>query len=149
MDTNILLRIAQTTSPQSAIATRALESLRSSNAELCLCAQNLCEFWVVATRPLDVNGLGLGVTDAINRLDLLLAAFEVLYESDQVFGAWRHLIEVHQVSGKSAHDARIAAAMTTNGVSNILTFNASDFARFPGITPIDPATVSNPAPGTS
>ena len=41
----------------------------------------------------------------------------------------------------------LVAAMKTHGVNRILTFNVADFARFTGITVIDPVTV--PAvPGT-
>jgi len=42
------------------------------------------------------------------------------------------------VSGKKTHDARLVAAMTIQGIAHILTFNSADFARYPGITAIEP-----------
>lgn len=148
VDTNILLRVGQPSHAQFPIAKRALETLENSRQSLRLCSQNLYEFWVVATRPLSTNGLGLTTKDAATRFDLLRAAFPALFETEQVLNLWRVLVSDLQVFGKPAHDARIAAAMLTNGISHILTFNTSDFTRFPGIAVLDPASVSNPAPGT-
>jgi predicted nucleic acid-binding protein len=45
----------------------------------------------------------------------------------------------HGVSGKKAHDARLVAAMTVNGITHILTFNADDFTRYTGITVLHPS----------
>jgi predicted nucleic acid-binding protein len=53
---------------------------------------------------------------------------------------WENLITACSVSGKSSHDARLAATMLANGVGRILTYNGSDFKRFPGITVLDPLT---------
>jgi predicted nucleic acid-binding protein len=149
VDTNILVRIAQTGHPHSQIAAKSLDGLQRRQAELCLCAQNLCESWAVATRPIASNGLGLNTQDAAVRLDWLCKAFELLFETDQAFQVWRQLVSTHRVSGKSAHDARIASIMVASSVLHILTSNVSDFSRFPKITPIDPATVSSPIPETS
>ena len=46
---------------------------------------------------------------------------------------------MHGVSGKKAHDARLVATMTVNGITHILTFNADDFTRYAGITVLHPA----------
>jgi len=54
LDTNILLRglivVIHT-------VRRALIMLRRQGMQPCLAAQNLVEFWAVATRPVDANGL--------------------------------------------------------------------------------------------
>jgi hypothetical protein len=52
------------------------------------------------------------------------------------------------VSGKKAHDARLVAAMLAHGLSRLLTFNVSDFARYPGITVLEPAQVLAGPPST-
>jgi hypothetical protein len=36
--------------------------------------------------------------------------------------------------------------MTVHPVTHLLTFNTADFARFPGITTLDPAAVALPPP---
>ena len=44
----------------------------------------------------------------------------------------------HNVKGKQAHDTRLVAAMERHGVKHLLTFNKSDFARFPAIVALSP-----------
>jgi hypothetical protein len=45
------------------------------------------------------------------------------------------------VSGVAVHDARLVAAMRAHGVYHILTLNDADFARYPGITAMNPTAV--------
>ena len=40
------------------------------------------------------------------------------------------------------HDARLVALMQVHGITHILTLNRADFARYPGIVPIDPVSLS-------
>ena len=44
----------------------------------------------------------------------------------------------HNILGVKVHDAWLVAAMKAHRVKRILTFNASDFARFDGIECVDP-----------
>jgi hypothetical protein len=45
-------------------------------------------------------------------------------------------------SGVQVYDARLVAAMHVHKVNQILTFNARHFVRYPGITVLDPQTVT-------
>ena len=45
------------------------------------------------------------------------------------------------VKGKQAHDARLAAAMLRHSVTHLLTYNTSDFQRYPEITALSPVSV--------
>jgi predicted nucleic acid-binding protein len=65
LDTNILLRLLQPHSLYAPIAERALNALRSRNEALQITAQNIVEFWAVATRPVTENGLGMTVEQAM------------------------------------------------------------------------------------
>ena len=47
----------------------------------------------------------------------------------------------YNVQGKQAHDTRLVAAMERHGVRYLLTFNTSDFARFPKIVAHSPAEI--------
>lgn len=58
-DTNILLRSLHLQHPHHDVAKNALKLLRLRNETLCVAPQNLVEFWAVATRPLNENGLGM------------------------------------------------------------------------------------------
>jgi hypothetical protein len=59
VDSNILLRIAQDNHPMHAAATSAVAALFRQGEVIHVLPQNLYEFWVVAARPADKNGLGL------------------------------------------------------------------------------------------
>lgn len=63
----------------------------------------------------------------------------MLAETPDIYSVWESLVIQHRVSGKTTHDARLVAAMKVHGVTAILTFNAADFARYPGIDVVHPA----------
>ena len=141
VDTNVLLRAAQASHPAHSAAVGALRLLLARGERLCVLPQNLIEFWAVATRPAESNGLGLGVDEAAAESDKLKAIFELLPDTPAIHQEWEALVRTHRVRGKEAHDARIAAAMRAHGVTHILTFNGGDFNRFTGLTTLDPADV--------
>jgi predicted nucleic acid-binding protein len=100
--------------------------------------QNHYELWVIATRPLANNGLGKSVDQARAELELADRNFPILPEPSTLYSEWKNLVQLHDCKGKIAHDARTVAAMIILGISDLLTFNCSDFARFPMLTVHDP-----------
>ena len=141
IDTNILLRSVQTNDPQFSITENALDKLRARQETLCIAPQNLVEFWVVATRPLDENGLGMAPSRAAREITALLRLFHLLPYRPEVVETWRLLVSTQAICGKQAHDAKLAAMMQVHSVMSVLTFNTGDFKRFPGITVLNPAQV--------
>jgi predicted nucleic acid-binding protein len=140
LDTNILVRLMNPLAAQAVMAERALNTLRAGDEELQITAQNLVEFWAVATRPVAENGLGLPVEQAIKEVTALKALFVLLPELP-LQGEWERLVTQYSVSGKGCHDARLVAAMMVHGTDTILTFNVQDFSRYDGITVLDPRAV--------
>ena|ERR1051325_798231 len=138
LDTNILLRSLDRNHPQCRVVRRAIVALRRQNAQPCFVAQNLIEFWAVATRPVDANGLGMSTEWAAAQLAKIKRFFVILPETSEILPRWEKLVIQYRVLGKKTHDARLAAAMEVHGVSQILTFNTGDFSRYPGIRVIDP-----------
>lgn len=145
LDTNILARSAQPDHPQHKQARDAVKLLLERGDTPCLVPQNCYEFWTVATRPSENNGLNWTTHQTDAELSKLLRIFEPLSFQDEAFSdtpelftRWRALVLRYDVKGKSAHDARIVAAMTLFSVSRILTFNKSDFTRFEEITAVTP-----------
>jgi len=61
VDTNVLLRSIQQADPMRADARRAAATLTRQDQQLSIVAQNLIEFWAVATRPAVNNGLALSI----------------------------------------------------------------------------------------
>jgi predicted nucleic acid-binding protein len=140
-DTNVLLRIAKPDHADHIVALQAVSSLRSRGHRCVMVPQCGYEYYVVATRPKDQNGLGLVPADALHDLTDLMALFRLLRDERAVFDRWLDLMNVHGVRGKPAHDARLVAAMTRHAIAHLLTFNLADFARYAGITVLDPSAV--------
>lgn len=148
LDTNILARMAQPGTAAYQTALDAVTALQLRGDVPCLVPQVLYELWVVATRPLMANGLGFTTAQADAELVRLLGLFPLLSDTAGIFPEWRTLVATHQVSGRNAHDARLVAAMAVHGLTHILTFNTAHFARFPGITVLDPVAIAAAPPPT-
>lgn len=138
LDANILIRLSDQKDGLRTIALSAVDNLRRQNFVLRCVPQCEYEFWVVATRPIPNNGLGYSVPECVRELATIAYQFPLLNDLPNLFAEWRTLVETYACTGKVAHDARYVAAMKTHGVTHILTFNVGDFARYHGITVIDP-----------
>ncbi|QDT56619.1 hypothetical protein Pan44_46760 [Caulifigura coniformis] len=141
VDTNVLLRVAQLASPHHLVAKTALLRLAENGVELTLVPQVIYEFWGVATRPIESNGLGMDVRAAERSVQQLIQDYRLLKDERGVFDQWLLQVTSQGVRGKTAHDARLIAAMLRHGVSNLLTFNAADFVRFKSVMTYTPADV--------
>jgi len=146
IDTSTLLRTLQPKHLQHETATRALELLATQGRELRIVPQNLVELWVVATRPVDQNGLGLTPSATAAELKRIKGMFPLLPETPMLYQAWERLVIEHKVSGKPAHDARLVAAMKVHGLTAILTFDRTGFSRYPDIEVVHPTDVIAAAP---
>lgn len=140
-DTNILLRLAEPDDPDYAVVRGAVDTLVDRGEELCYAAQNLVEFWNVCTRPVSQNGFGLSIVETDERAKIIEAEFRFLPDGERVHVEWRRLVVHHAVGGAKVHDARLVAAMLVHGVSNVLTLNDRDFARYSGISAIHPRAI--------
>ncbi|MBR8836780.1 MAG: type II toxin-antitoxin system VapC family toxin [Stigonema ocellatum SAG 48.90 = DSM 106950] len=138
LDTNVVLRFSNPSDMQHRLATDAVSFLLGEGNECWLTAQVLVEFWAVATRPLEVNGLGWTIGQTRSTIDKLCERFPKLEESSQIFPNWLDLVTTSKVMGKRTHDARIVAVMLTHEITHLLTFNPSDFAVTSSITIVRP-----------
>ena len=139
-DTNILLRCAQPGHPMFDEALAAVRGLLARGDQLIVFLQNIAEFWNVATRPANKNGLGYTIEKAHYELEQLLQSISIWPDHERTPAVWRDLVVAHSVSGVQVHDARIVAAMKAHGLTTILTYNGSDFVRFRDIQILHPAT---------
>jgi predicted nucleic acid-binding protein len=144
LDTNVLCRLAERGHSHHAVAESAVTKLRKNQHELCLVPQVLYEYWVVVTRPIPENGLGMTPADVDRAIDFCLDQFTLLRDERGVFSLWRALVRQYDVKGKSAHDARLVAAMKRHGLERLLTFNVADFRRYEGIELLDAQSVATP-----
>jgi predicted nucleic acid-binding protein len=138
-DTNILARLAQPAHAHHLIALGAMAALDAAGHELIIVPQVLYEFWVVCTRPLSDNGLEMTPSGALSELLQAQRFFTLLLDERGIYARWQELVASTQTRGKSAHDARLAAAMDRHGLTHILTFNGQNFNRFAAVTVLEPA----------
>jgi predicted nucleic acid-binding protein len=141
VDTNVLLRSAQPDSPFYEVATSGVESLLDRGERVFITPQNVVEFWSAATRPADVNGLGLTPERANQEIARLETILSLAPDVPGIYSAWRALVAAHDVTGVRVHDARLVAVMQVHGLTHLLTFDATDFQHYPGITVMHPADV--------
>jgi predicted nucleic acid-binding protein len=137
-DTSILLRALQVRHPQHEIAIRAFEILAERGRELHIVPQNLFELWVVATRPIQQNGLGLSTAATLEEVARLKNMLPLLPDTPAIYPAWEQLVVQYGVIGKPAHDARLVAAIQVHGLSGILTFDKTGFSRYAHIEVVHP-----------
>ena len=80
VDTNILTRAVHKGDPMHQVAVDAANALRQKGEKLCLVPQNFYEFWVVCTRPVAQNGLGMTPTQVEAEIIELERLFVLLEE---------------------------------------------------------------------
>ena len=117
-DTNLLLRMADPTSEQHAVATKALARLLGRGDEVYLTPQNFIEFWAVATRPVEANGLGWTTEQTSKEMTDLQERFPLLPDSPEVFTHWLDLVKRLPIHGKRVHDARLVAVLQAHAVEH-------------------------------
>jgi predicted nucleic acid-binding protein len=142
LDTNVVLRLSNPSDDQHELVTEAIATLLTQGDECYLISQVLIELWVVATRPINVNGLGWSIEETRTIINQLLERFPFIEEVPQIFSTWLTLVTENQITGKRTHDVRIVASMIESGITHILTLNPKDFSGISGITVVQPKAVS-------
>lgn len=143
LDTNVLLRSSDPNSSLQALADASVTRLLARSDQLYITSQNIIEFWVVATRPATVNGLGWSVEQTRTEIEQILNQFPQLEETPQIFPHWFNLVTSYQLQGKRVHDARLVAVMLAHGVTHLLTFNPDDFRSINEIVVVHPQAIAN------
>ena len=89
IDTNVLVRLVLPHDPLNPAAAGAVDELKRRGDSTCVAAQNLIEFWSVATRPTDVNGLGMTSQKAKLEVERIEKMFRVLDDRASVYRRWK------------------------------------------------------------
>jgi predicted nucleic acid-binding protein len=84
----------------------------------------------------------MSINEALRRVESFKKVLGLLPDTDSIFSEWEQLVVQYQVSGKQVYDARLVAAMNTNRITHLLTFNTADFKRYDGITVVNPSSVN-------
>lgn len=143
LDTNILLRLSDSSASEHNLVLDAVDRLTLQGDQCVITSQVLVEFWVVATRPISVNGLGWTPERTRTSITELLSQFALLPETDEIFTTWLDLVTSYQILGKRTHDLRLIAVMLTHQITHLLTLNVRDFPNVAGITIVHPQNLLN------
>ncbi len=149
IDTNVLVRLVLPHDPLNSVASGALDEIKRRGEKACVAAQNLIEFWSVASRPAEVNGLGMEPAKVASEVDRIERMFQLLDDRASVYRQWRSLVDAYAVRGRQVHDARLVAVMLEHGIGQILTFNVDDFTRYSEIATINPKSLAPGPPAAS
>ena len=142
-DTNVFLSATDRSREHHAEARELLQAAREGKAILAVSGQIIREYLVVATRPVEVNGLGLDAEDALKNIDVFTRPpFLFCEESEKVARRLRELVQTHRLTGKRVHDGNIVATMLAEGIDRLITENVGDFASFKEIETVGLAPTS-------
>ena len=89
------------------------------------------------TRP-QTFSLPLSAQAVATDIQTFTTQFHVADESAAVTAQLVQLIQLVAVGGKQIHDANIVATMLVHGVSQLLTHNVDDFARYSSFITVQP-----------
>lgn len=93
LDTNIILRFANSQSLEYNLIRNTISQILLQGGQCFITPQVIIEFWVVATRPVNVNGLGWTVEQTTQAVQMLINQFHLLEETSDVFSIWLNLVK--------------------------------------------------------
>src|SRR5215471_2085980 len=92
LDTNVLLRSVEPMHTHHSAVVEAIARLRETGHELLIAPQVLYEFWSVATRPMEQNGLGMTPVEAHAELVAMQRLFRLLRDERAIYRVWEQLV---------------------------------------------------------
>lgn len=138
LDTNILLAATNQAHREHRKIVSLLPALMTAGIHGVLCGQVLREYLVVASRPIEVNGLGMASENALVNAKWFKSRSVFFEEDERVWDALASLVHTHRLEGKRIHDANIAAVMAVQGIQTIISLNIRDFDVFGHLEALSP-----------
>ena len=137
VDTNVLLEASDEGRPLHARALELFEYAPEDGLDLFIGTQVVREYLVVATRPIENNGLGMDVADAIGNIRAFEKRASMVAETLQAGRTFVEWATRYQMRGKRLHDLQILATAVMAGMDALVTANERDFPHPPPL-PIIP-----------
>lgn len=126
VDTNILIEATDTRRRFHADATALIDAVGA----LVFPAQVIREYLVVATRPVNVNGLGMSLHDALENIGEFRKTIRLLAEERPILPAFLRLLAGAHCAGARIHDAHLVATAIVHHVRTIVSLNPDDLLGF-------------------
>lgn len=131
VDTNVLL---EATDEGRRLHSRALGLFRSApgdGVDLFLGTQIIREYLVVATRPVELNGLGMTTDRALDNIKRFQQRASLIAETLQAGELFLKWAEKYRIRGKRLHDLQILATASVAGMHALITANERDYPKSP------------------
>jgi predicted nucleic acid-binding protein len=126
VDTNVLLEATDEGRKHHVPARDLLEQ----HPHLRVAAQIIREYLVVATRPVEANGLGLEPAAALENVREMRRMLRLLPEERPILPTFLRLLEEVPCRGTRIHDAHVVATAMAHGLRAIISLNRGDLAPF-------------------
>ncbi len=130
LDTNVLVAATDEARVECGQARSVLNQWSARGTALYVSGQILREYLVVATRPVEHNGLGLSRHNALRNALAFRERTRLLEETTKVVDRLCSLLQQVECTGKQIHDAQVVATMLAYGIRALVTTNVGDFKRF-------------------
>jgi len=138
LDTNALLEATDQKRASHEVALSLFSAAYEQGAHLSVSGQVFREYLVVATRPVEGNGLGLDPRLAMENIESFLDRCIFFEETRAVFDELLKSVEANGIAGKRVRDANIVATMKAHRIESLITLNPKDFAAFSQIRVLSP-----------
>jgi predicted nucleic acid-binding protein len=133
VDTNVFLAVTARDRKEHQEAVEFMDQGLRGEVRLFATGQIFREYLVVATRPPEVNGMGLSPEEAVMNMTCFQKAVQFLPEEHESARQLAEFVKKYDLKGKRIHDANLVACMFSNGLRRIKTFNPQDFQGFPDL----------------
>ena len=129
VDTNVLLEASDQARRLHVQSLTLFQNSLRDGVDLFLCTQVIREYLVVATRPIENNGLGMTLAIAIENIRQFRRRSSCVAETQQAGELFLEWAARFGTSGKKLHDLQILATASTAGIDILLTANQQDFPK--------------------
>lgn len=137
LDTNVLVYSVSRGAPLHQRAVEEIQRRYQSKQDLWISPQVLREYLVTLSRAQTYSN-PQPVRELAGDVRYFARHFQVANETPAVTEKLLELIEETETRGKQIHDANIVATMLTHGITELLTNNPGDFARYSGVIRVIP-----------
>ncbi len=134
VDTNVLLEATDEGRRLHHQALGLFQNASDSGVDLFLGTQILREYLVVATRPIENNGLGMTTDHALDNITRFQKRASLVAETLQSGELFLEWAGKYQIRGKKLHDLQILASATVAGMHALVTANERDYPQSTPLT---------------
>jgi hypothetical protein len=75
-----------------------VSKLLRQNDAVFFCSQNIAEFWSAATRPSELNGLGLSHEEVLQEVSSIEKSLTLLPDVPAIYAVWKQIVQDHGVT---------------------------------------------------